>query len=434
MAKLGAMRTPTAGLRRPSWPRSASSALVVPPGGADDDVDATLDAVGDVGGRGVRHGELDDHVRPAEVAEVVTLVEAPHQLEPVGGLAAAHTSEPIRPAAPITATLISLTPCSLMRPGPGPRIGRLGRWSTRKPSSPSTSRPPWGPRSGPSTPTATRSSARRRTPTSRPTPRSPWPSGRPAAARGGRPHRRAPRRSTACRDRRGQRTRLRQPDAHEDWLAARSPTSAPTRASACPSQPTAGHPDRLLGAQRGQGDARRPPAHHHRRRRAGPDAGAPRPPRRSGRTTSATGARRSACSSSTCSTSARTPPRRGCWPPTRTRSTRRRGREFDAADPTFADAAPGAPRSSLLQAGDPTRCASGTSSSTCPRPTSTRSTRPSGVTLTDERPGRRVDVQRRSWPAICDELEARGHRDVSATARCASSSTATPGARASRCR
>ena len=38
-------------------------------------------------------------------------------------------------------------------------------------------------------------------------------------------------------------------------------------------------PGRLLGAQRGQGDARRPPAHHRRRRRARPHAGAPRPPR-----------------------------------------------------------------------------------------------------------------------------------------------------------
>ena len=44
-------------------------------------------------------------------------------------------------------------------------------------------------------------------------------------------------------------------------------------------QPTAEHPDRLLRAQRGQGDARRPPAHHHRRRRARPHPGVPRPPR-----------------------------------------------------------------------------------------------------------------------------------------------------------
>ena len=41
----------------------------------------------------------------------------------------------------------------------------------------------------------------------------------------------------------------------------------------------AGHPRRLLRAQRGQGDARRTPAHDRRRRRAGADARAPRPRR-----------------------------------------------------------------------------------------------------------------------------------------------------------
>ena len=64
-----------------------------------------------------------------------------------------------------------------------------------------------------------------------------------------------------------------------DWLAGRSRRSAADPRLGVPRQPTAEHPDRLLRAQRGQGDARRAPAHHRRRRRAGPHAGAPRAPR-----------------------------------------------------------------------------------------------------------------------------------------------------------
>ena len=64
------------------------------------------------------------------------------------------------------------------------------------------------------------------------------------------------------------------------WIAAQVTRCAADARLGVPTQHAAGHPDRLLRAQRGQGDARRPPAHHRRRRRARPHAGAPRPPRR----------------------------------------------------------------------------------------------------------------------------------------------------------
>ena len=61
-------------------------ALVVPAGGPDDHVHPALDAVGDVGRRGVRHRELDGDVRSPEVAEVVAVAHAGHQLEALGRL------------------------------------------------------------------------------------------------------------------------------------------------------------------------------------------------------------------------------------------------------------------------------------------------------------------------------------------------------------
>ena len=65
---------------------------------------------------------------------------------------------------------------------------------------------------------------------------------------------------------------------------------------------------RLLGAERGQGDAHRAPPHDGHRRRPRPHARAPSATTSCARTTSATGAGRSACSSSTSSTSAPSAP------------------------------------------------------------------------------------------------------------------------------
>ena len=214
-----------------------------------------------------------------------------------------------------------------------------------------------------------------------------------------------------CRRRRGQRPRLRQPHAARatGWptqVAERRRRPAARRAGPA----AAGHPDRLLRAQRGQGDARRAPAHHGRRRRAGPHPGAPRAPRRSGRTTSATGARRSACSSSTCSTSARTPPRRALLEHRPQRVLPGGARASSTATPEFADRAR---RRVVAAAGRRPRHAAAVaaSSSTCPRRYFNTHLRHARRHPDRRRPRRRVDVQRPSSPAICDELEAAGHRD-----------------------
>ena len=49
-------------------------------------MDALLDTVRDVGGRGARHGELDDDVGAGQVAQVVALVEATHEVQPLGSV------------------------------------------------------------------------------------------------------------------------------------------------------------------------------------------------------------------------------------------------------------------------------------------------------------------------------------------------------------
>ena len=158
----------------------------------------------------------------------------------------------------------------------------------------------------------------------------------------------------------------------DDWLAAAVAEMAADPRLGVPRQPTAEHPDRLLGAQRRQGDARRAPAHHGRRRRPGPHAGAPRPPRDPAEPHRRLGhAVRHAH---------RAPARRrgglargrACSSPTRTPSTRRPARDFDGdrgvrrPGPGPGGLAPGRrPRDA---------CASGASSSTCRSTTSTGST------------------------------------------------------------
>ena len=105
--------------------------------------------------------------------------------------------------------------------------------------------------------------------------------------------------------------------------------------------------DRLLGAERGQADARRPPAHHDHRRLPQPGAD-----RASGtpccrRTTSATGAPSSACWSSRCWTTASTPPGSTCRRP---RSSTSGPSTRFKTDPEFADRA--RRRVVALQSGD----------------------------------------------------------------------------------
>ena len=86
MAKFGATSTPTSGLPVELRARRASSLSWVPAGRPHDDVRPTIDAVGDVDGRGVRHRELDHDVSATEVTEVVAQVEATYQLEVRRGL------------------------------------------------------------------------------------------------------------------------------------------------------------------------------------------------------------------------------------------------------------------------------------------------------------------------------------------------------------
>ena len=129
---------------------------------------------------------------------------------------------------------------------------------------------------------------------------------------------------------------------------------------------------RLLGAQRGQGDARRPPALDGDRRRPGAGARAPGPHRSCGRTTSATGARRSACSSSTWSTSARTTAvaelsvgdLNGFYQAARRQLRRRRRLQGPGPGAGWWPSRPATPR----------RCACGACWSTSPPSTSRRST------------------------------------------------------------
>ena len=80
--------------------------------------------------------------------------------------------------------------------------------------------------------------------------------------------------------------------------------SADPRLGVAPSTSPETDRHRLLVAQRGQGDARRPPAHHRSSATRWPGSSASSGTTCAARTTSATGARPSACSSSTCSTSA----------------------------------------------------------------------------------------------------------------------------------
>ena len=64
----------------------------------------------------------------------------------------------------------------------------------------------------------------------------------------------------------------------DDWIAAQAAASSPTRGwASLPAEPAADRRRRLLGAERGQGTARRAPAHDGRRRR---DRPGPRVPRR----------------------------------------------------------------------------------------------------------------------------------------------------------
>ena len=85
--------------------------------------------------------------------------------------------------------------------------------------------------------------------------------------------------TTWPRHRGDQRPRLRQPDARRR-LAGRARSARWRRPARRTAQQPAGRADRLLRAQRRQGDARRPPAQHHHRRRAGARARAPRSRRR----------------------------------------------------------------------------------------------------------------------------------------------------------
>ncbi len=101
--------------------------------------------------------------------------------------------------------------------------------------------------------------------------------GRPAAAPGGRGGRGGGLAGRHLLRGGGQRPGLHQPDAVRrlrggQVAAAVRRRTARRRAGGAP--PDDGH--RLLGAQRGQGDARRPPAQHAHRRRAGPCARLPR--------------------------------------------------------------------------------------------------------------------------------------------------------------
>ena len=175
--------------------------------------------------------------------------------------------------------------------------------------------------------------------------------GRPAAARGGRPHRGAPATSPhLCRDVAVSGPGFVNLTLHEDWLAGagrrRRRRPAPGRAGASRDRSSRSTTPRPTWPRRCTSATCAPPSSATRSRGSWSSSATTS----SGRTTSATGARRSACSSSTCSTSARTPPRRGCWPATPTRSTRRRGRS-STPSPDVADRA--RRRVVLLQGGDP---------------------------------------------------------------------------------
>ena len=149
-----------------------------------------------------------------------------------------------------------------------------------------------------------------------------------------------------------------------DWLAGAARRRWPaTPRLGVPAQEPQVVPDRLLGAQRRQGDARRAPAHHRRRRRPGPDARAPRAPRGPAEPHRRLGhAVRHAH---------RAPPRRGrglrarpsCWSSTRTRSTRRARAEVRRARPTTGSFADRCPRAAWwpCRPATRTRCGSGRS-------------------------------------------------------------------------
>ena len=220
--------------------------------------------------------------------------------------------------------------------------------------------------------------ARRSSPTSRPTSRcrSPRSSGR------------TPRDvAAAIVDAPRRRRRLREPveisgpgfinlTLRDDWIAGAGCQAMAGRRAARRRrvQRAAEHPDRLLRAQRRQGDARRAPAHDRRRRRARPHPGAPRPPRHPAEPHRRLGHA----------------VRHAHRAPARRRRGLRRGR---AARDRPERLLPGGPRasstatrssphagsrprgSSRCRPATPTRCGSGTSSSTCPRSTSTGSTR-----------------------------------------------------------
>ncbi len=89
--------------------------LEVEAGGADDGVDAGLEAGAGVRQRGVRRAEVDDHLGLAEHVARVGVPSA-GSARPVSSMSSApstapQTVSPMRPAAPATATRI-------MRPGP----------------------------------------------------------------------------------------------------------------------------------------------------------------------------------------------------------------------------------------------------------------------------------------------------------------------------
>ena len=385
--EVGGDQDADAGLRRPPGSRSASTRSSSQPGGADHDVDATVDAVGDVGRRGVRHGELDRHVGATEVAQVVAVVEAPHERRARRRRpTAAHTCDAHSPGRTDHGHLDIAHALQPNEAGAGSPAS-VGSADGRPASRPRRARPgaPWGPRSGPSTP--------HRDPVIRPSSHADFQANaalalakaaRPAAARGRRRDRRSPR----------GRRRLRATSTvsgpgfvnltlRDDWLAARA---ADARRRPAPGVPV---------ASRGRSSRSTTPPRTWPRRCTSATCAPP------------SSATRSPGSWSTSATTSIRQNHIGDWgtpfgmliehlldvgedsarggaarSATRTRSTRRRGRKFDAdADVRRPGPAAGGPAAGR-RPGDAAAVAGAR------RPvqasTSTRSTRTLGVTLTDE--------------------------------------------------
>ena len=217
-----------------------------------------------------------------------------------------------------------------------------------------------------------------------------------------------------------------------EWLGRAAHRAGRRPAPRGPRAGPADRPDRLLRAQRRQGDARRAPAYDGRRRRAGPHAGAPGPRRHPAEPHRGLGhAVRDAH---------RAPARRrgglrrgaGCWPRTRTPSTRRRGASSTPTAGGFADAGP-APGGRRCRPATPRPCGSGSELVDLSKAYFNRIYAVLGVTLTDADLAGESTLQRRPGRHL-RRAGGTGHRRPAATARCASSSTATPAGRASRCR